>query len=133
MASQHFSGSSRLILIAEFIFVAYMLYALTTALYKSYQIDRHIAAFEAENVKIADENEQLSKDFAYFTSAAYQEKIAKQNFGLVVPGEQVIILPPDDGSYGGEGDLSVPSSIRRWDLMTNTEKWWAYFFERDRY
>ena len=123
---------TKIILLAEFLFVAYMLYVLTSSIYQSYQIDRHIAEFEQENKKIADENKKLSDDFEYYTSQAYQEKIAKQNFGLVNPGEQVLILPQGDAAtFSAEEEISN-KGLKRWNRYSMPQKWWKFFFENQR-
>jgi cell division protein FtsB len=121
------SNVTRFILIIEFVLVAYMLYALTSSVYRSYQIDQHIAQFERENQEIALENDRLSDDFAYYSSQAYKEKIAKQNFGLVNPGEQVIVIPDQNVVAQPEDELLQKKSARKWERLSNPEKWWNFF------
>ncbi len=110
-----------------------MLYVLTSSIYGSYQIDTYIARFEEENKKLADENQRLSDEYLYFTSRGYQEKIAKQNFGLINPGEEVIILPESDAiTFADEGDDSV-KNFRRWNAASTPRKWYWFFFEREKF
>ncbi|MBD3328390.1 hypothetical protein GF340_03740, partial [Candidatus Peregrinibacteria bacterium] len=87
------SNTTKMIIIGEFLLVAYLLFTLTSSVYKSYQIDVHIENFEKENARIEEENRRKSEDYDYYSSNAYIEKIAKQNLGLVNPGEEVIIIP----------------------------------------
>lgn len=127
------SRFARLILLLEFLLVAYMLYTLTSSIYKSYQIDQYIARFDEENQKLADENKSLSDDYLYFTSEAYQEKIAKQNFGLVNPGEEVIILPESEVATFSDMEEARVRYFRRWNAAKNSKKWFWFFFDKDRF
>ncbi|KKU79713.1 MAG: hypothetical protein UY05_C0023G0005 [Candidatus Peregrinibacteria bacterium GW2011_GWA2_47_7] len=127
------SNFTKVVLLLEFLLVSYMLYVLMSSVYRSYQIDRHIEQFELENTQLAVENEQLSKDFKYYTSPEYKDKIAKQSLGLVNPGEEVIVLPADETVVVSLIEQEQESNERRWDSYTNAQKWWIFFFDRDRF
>jgi cell division protein FtsB len=122
------SNIAKLIIIVELVLVVYLLNTLTVSVYRGYQIDQVIKDFERENQRIEAENKQKAEDYDYYTSENYIEKIAKQNLGLVNPGEEVIIIP-------GAGDKQVapnssdPDKIDLSDLE-NQEKWWIFFFDR---
>jgi cell division protein FtsB len=121
-----------MIIIAEFLVVSYLLYTLTKSVYQSYQIDQHIADFKKENDAIAQENMQKEADYSYYSSDAYIEKIAKQNLGLVNPGEQVIVIPSTSaGSTGvvGGAQPNQTSSDTSIQALSNPQKWWKFFFD----
>lgn len=126
------SNTSKIILIIEFFLLAYMFYVLSTSLYKSYQVDRFIASAEQENARLAAENSLLAEDFEYYRSDAYKEKIAKQNFGLVKPGEEVIILIPDQTAGASSEDIAYSTIRAYYDSLSNTRKWFLFFFDRAR-
>ena len=119
-----------MVIIGEFFLVSYLLYTLTVSIYKSYQIDQHIKAFEDENSRIEQENRQKSEEYDYYSSDAYVEKLAKQNLNLVKPEEEVIIIPnsavDDNGLVGGTTDNSDNSYV---DKLSNPQKWWKFFFD----
>lgn len=124
----HTSGLTKLIIIIEFVLVAYLIYSLTRNVYNSYQIDKYISDFEIENSQMEDENREKTQDYLYFTSEEYIDKIAKQNLGLVNPGEEVLILSPDvlDPDLAGEnGDLS---DFAKHSGDSNPKSWWSFFF-----
>lgn len=123
------SPTLRLIIIAGFIIVAYMLYALTVSIYRDYEIDRHIKNFEAEQAKLIAENQQKLEDYQYYTSKTYIEKIAKQNLGLINPGEQVIILPYEEDTSLTASEETEAEFELRLNKMNNPEKWWTFFFD----
>lgn len=118
-----------MVIIGEFILVSYLLYTLTVSVYKSYQIDQHILNFKKENDQIAEENRQKESDFNYYSSDAYIEKMAKQNLGLLNPGEELIVIPSTNSDTNAilgvtdmnENDVAIKSS-------TNPQKWWRFFF-----
>jgi len=126
------SRTTKAILIAEFILLAYMLYVLTNSLYKSYQIDRFIEAAALQNKKLAEENARLASDFEYYSSPQYREKISKQNLGLVRPGEEVIILAPERKAYVSPEEREFEFVKNYYESLSNPKKWYLFFFERRR-
>lgn len=124
----HTSGFTKFILIVEFLLVSYLLYSLTKNVYNSYRVDRYIEAFKAENAAIAEENRQKTENYLYFTSEEYIDKIAKQNFGLVNPGEEVIILSPDVLEDDVIADHDFEFEFARHSNMTNRQQWKNFFF-----
>lgn len=125
-----YTGLTKAIIFIEFFLVAYMLYALSSSVYKNYQIDQHIKNFEEENKKITEENSLKSDDYKYYTSDAYAEKIAKQNFGKKNPGEEVIILPKIDENVVLESEEIAEIDLKNKNKMTNPQRWWHFFFSR---
>lgn len=117
-----------MILIVEFALVSYLLYSLTKNVYNSYRVDQYIASFEAENSSIEEENRQKTEDYLYFTSEEYIDKIAKQNLGLVNPGEEVIVLSSDILSDDIEGEDFVGGDFAKHEGMSNAQQWWEFFF-----
>lgn len=127
----HTSNFTKMIIIVEFLVVSYLLYTLTKSVYQSYQIDQHIENFKKENDMIAQENKQKEADYSYYSSDAYIEKIAKQNLGLVNPGEEVIVIPSSvSGSTGVVGGTveEIEDDVRIQPLG-NPQKWWKFFFD----
>lgn len=123
----------RLVLIVGFFVVAYMLYNLTVSIYENYQIEKHITEFEARNAELKEENEQKLADFQYYTSEEYVEKVAKQNLGLINPGEQVVVIPDEDLIVLSEDaeEQRVAEQIRA--SWSTPKKWWKFFFSSNPY
>lgn len=121
-------GLMRLVLVVGFFLVAYMLYNLSVSIYENYQIEKHIEDFEARNAELRNENVQKLEDFQYYTSDEYIEKVAKQNLGLINPGENIIVIPDEDlvVTTGGAEDAFLAEQIRA--SWSNPKKWWKFFF-----
>lgn len=124
------SNFTNIIIIGLILLSAYLLYSLTLAFYKSHQIDIYIEDFEAENIRIEEENTKLVEEFDYVTSDAYIDKILKQNKGLINPGEEIIIIASNNDPLNGDEEFNL-SSIGKRDLnkLSNFDKWRVFIFE----
>lgn len=127
--------TTKIVLIIEFILLAYMLYVLSTSLYKSYQVDKFIATAADENKRLEQENSMLLEDYEYYRSQSYKEKIAKQNFNLIRPGEEVIVLLPDTktGKAPAIEDRVFAYTSKYYESLSNEKKWYLFLFDRDRF
>lgn len=133
MTTPQVSGTTKIILIAEFVLFAYMLYVLSTSLYKSYQVDNFIKSVQVENDKLENANSLLAEDYEYYKSDAYKEKIAKQNFGLIRPGEEVIILAAEQKNFLTQEDREFKATQQYYNSLSNPRKWFLFLFDRDRF
>lgn len=124
------SNITKLIIVVELILVIYLLNTLTVSVYRGYQIDQVIKQFEQDNNRIADDNRKKSEDYDYFTSSNYIEKIAKQNLGLVNPGEEVIVLPASSTDQTSTSSAQNRQESAELMDLSNDQKWWLFFFDR---
>lgn len=125
------SNLTKVIIIAEFCLVAYLLYSLTSNVYQGYQIDKYIRQFEEENKAIAVLNARMSDDYNYYTSDQYIDKIAKQNLGLINAGEEVLIVTPED-KMAIENEALASKEAQELSIyaLSNPQKWGKFFFDR---
>ena len=135
MTTPEVSRTTKMILIAEFVLLSYMLYVLSTSLYKSYQVDNFIKRAEEDNAKLEKSNSLLIEDYEYYKSVSYKEKIAKQNFGLVRPGEEVIILAKSTNQTPALSNEDRADLLSKgyYDKLNNPQKWFFFFFDRERF
>lgn len=124
------SNVAKLIIVVELILVIYLLNTLIVSVYRGYQIDKVIDLFETENRRIEEDNRKKTEDFEYFTSQNYIDKIAKQNLGLINPGEQVIVLSSQNLPKPGQILSSDESTDNILVDLENKDKWWYFFFDR---
>ena len=124
----HTSSFTKIIIIVEFLLIAYLIYSLTKNVYNSYKVDQYIEEFERENTVIETENRQKTEDYLYFTSEEYIDKIAKQNLGLVNPGEEVIILSSNIVLEETDDDENSANNFAKHSGMSNSGQWWNFFF-----
>ena len=127
-SSQQESNVMLAIIIVGFFMIAYMLYSLTLSIYRNYTINTHIANFTEVNARLQEENEAKLKNYEYYKSEQYKDKMAKQNLGLVNPGEEVIVIPPSARVEVFETEDIAAEKERKLSQMSNFSRWWEFFF-----
>jgi len=108
-----------------------MLYNLTVSIYENYQIDAHIQGFEEKNTELEEENLEKIESYQYYTSGQYIEKIAKQNLGLINPGEQVIVITEDDNDTILEAEYEETQTLVMRNSWSNARKWVEFFLNEN--
>jgi len=122
---------AKVIIMAGFAIVAYMLYNLTVSIYENYQIDSTIKSFEERNTTLEEENLEKIDSYKYYTSDQYIEKIAKQNLGLINDGEQVIIIAQDDNDTVLEAEYEEAQTLALRNSWSNPRKWMEFFLNEN--
>ncbi|NBP56469.1 hypothetical protein EBU71_08035 [bacterium] len=79
----------------------------------------------------------LEKVKEYISTSAYQEREAKQRLDLKKPGEEVVMITPGSITANLNNDelisiLRVPQAEKIIPAQSNQERWWAFFFDKDR-
>lgn len=99
---------------------------------------------ELEKQALIKQVERIKQDTAslesikeYISSSDYQEREAKQRLDLKKPGEEVVMITPDSitANLSNEELISIlrdPQAEKRIPAQTNLERWWAFFFDKDR-
>lgn len=124
------SNFTKMFIVVEFFIVSYLLYTLTASVYKNYEIDQLIKKFEYENTQKEQQILQMKGDLDYSQTIAYKEKILKQNFNYVYPGEKVIyIVDNKNGEEQWQNDEMKKKN--NFSGLSNPEKWWKFFFDSD--
>lgn len=87
--------------------------------------------------RIKQDTVSLEKVKEYISTSAYQEREAKQKLDLKKPGEEVVIITPGSitANLNNEELVSIlrdPKAEKRIPAQTNPERWWAFFFDKDR-
>ena len=87
--------------------------------------------------RIKQDTASLEKIKEYISTSAYQEREAKQKLDLKKPGEEVVMITPGSITANLSNDelisiLRDPKSEKRIPAQTNPERWWAFFFDKDR-
>ncbi|MDP2690811.1 MAG: hypothetical protein Q8O95_00155 [bacterium] len=89
-------------------------------MYKSYQIDLKKQWFIEENVRLAQSNSDLEKQYEYYKTDYFFRKEAKRKLNKKEPGEKVLILSGGDEKVRSGND---------WEIQENLiTRWWEYLF-----
>jgi len=99
---------------------------------------------ELEKQALIKQVERIKQDTAslesikeYISSSAYQEREAKQRLDLKKPEEEVVMITPGSitANLSNEELISIlrdPQAEKRIPAQTNPERWWAFFFDKNR-
>jgi hypothetical protein len=87
--------------------------------------------------RIKQDTLSLEKVKEYISTSAYQEREAKQKLDLKKPGEEVVMITPGSITANLSNDelisiLRDPQAEKLIPAQTNPERWWAFFFDKDR-
>ncbi len=105
------------LLTLAFIAVAFI----TLELYRQkVEVDNEIARLQQQADTLNHDNQQLSELIKYLDTPEFQEKEAREKLNLKREGEQVVILPEDDGNGHVAGAAEQE--------LSNPQKWFNYFF-----
>lgn len=74
------------------LFGVYITFAYISGFIEILRLERAIAAVEKEIEQVSLENEALREQLAVLRSPEYIERVAREELGLVMPGETAVIL-----------------------------------------
>lgn len=76
------------------VFVLYMTVSYATGFIQIWRVKNEIARVRAQIEAIEAHNQALREELAYLQSDEYIEKVAREELGLVMPGETAVIIAP---------------------------------------
>lgn len=82
------------------IFFAYMAIAYATSFSQIWRLKSEIQHIEEQIARVEARNQELREELEYLQSEEYIERVARQELGLVKPGETAVFVasPAGDGS-----------------------------------
>lgn len=107
----HWLGNAIGILIA-----AYLCASLATTLKRNYDLGHQISSMQRQISQLQRDKQDLAFRLQYYQTSSYQEREAKSKLGLVMPGENEIILPTPTPSVVAQPKAPKPhrSNLRLW-------------------
>lgn len=96
--------------------------------YRSRKIEREVEQLRQEAKRIQNENEQLAERIAYFETAEFQEKIAKEKLNLQKPDENVVVVKQGIKKEEVASVETLAVDDKQQDVP-NYLKWWNFFFK----
>jgi hypothetical protein len=131
--------SKQLTIVVGLAVVGFMSFGLALSFYRN-------ALFEETLKNIGDQNNALRgkiahdyQDLEYYRSAQYKDKYAKENLGLMSPGEKVLIITQETNVVSFPLEKSSTTSdqqeaayLELLRQMPITEHWTLYFFHKER-
>lgn len=84
--------SKQLTLLTGLPIVGIMAFSLFYSFYQNLLFEKTLQELEDKNRQIAENIEQGYRDIEYYRSSQYKDKIAKENLGLLNPGEKILLI-----------------------------------------
>ena len=85
-------------------FAVYMSVSYVSGFVQIWRMQSEIDRVRAEIEAVEAQNQELREELAYLQSNEYIEKVAREELGLVMPGETaVIVATPSGGETRGAG------------------------------
>jgi cell division protein FtsL len=96
--------------------------------YRSKTIEKEVESLRQEAQRIQSENEAMTQRIAYFETAQFQEKIAKEKLNLQKPDENVVVVKPGVGEQV-QLEKVQDEVLQDTEEQSNYLKWWDSFFK----
>ena len=122
----HYLTTNNVVLIVAAGIALSWVWASVQAVERNYQLQREVDA-KYRSLQLAKlQKETLEYERRYYKTSEYQELEAKRRLGLALPGEKVLVLPPNTDKakqLGGEqeqlavlppDDASAPPPLQQW-------------------
>ncbi|MFA6908442.1 MAG: septum formation initiator family protein [Patescibacteria group bacterium] len=119
---------SKLLLSVELLFLVLIGVALGKELVQKYTIEREINQLKEEYANLEKQKVDLEQLVTYFQTDSFQEEEARTKLGLIKPGENVIILPQQNGEDRAASSSSTTDESVSLSQSSNPQRWWSFFF-----
>lgn len=131
--------SKQLTIVIGLVVVGSMAFGLTVSFYRNVLFEGTLQNIQEQNRRLEEQIELSRHDLEYYRSAQYKDKYAKENFGLLNPGEKVLIITTQPSStLSPSGDTLAPTEKQKAAFeellrqIPTIEHWRMYLFHRDR-
>lgn len=126
-----------LIILILFVLLISISYQLSLIYQKRYAIEQEKNQFSQEIAKIQFQNTQLAQLQAYISSELYIDRELKKKLDYQNPGETAVIvsipeeeIPQDSVQFPSDQPTENTSLLP--SAETPIQKWWAFFFSKNR-
>ncbi|MCL5093555.1 MAG: septum formation initiator family protein [Patescibacteria group bacterium] len=103
-------------MIGIFLFI-YLVVMLGRTTYLNYNSSKQVKNLKSEIEALKEQNKKLADELEYLKSPAYIEKVARQRLGLKKPGEEVMVVVPDESGERVENKPEKPNYLKWWDYI----------------
>jgi len=131
--------SKQLTIVIGLTVVGFMAFGLALSYYRNVLFEQTLDNIRAQNGILRAEIDQGYRNLEYFRSSQYKDKYAKENLGLVNPGEKVLIiqqsthsLAPDEEESEMRKEQREAAYLELLRQMPILEHWKLYLFEKEK-
>ncbi len=109
LKNQYATTNNAVVFVAFFIAISWA-WGSVSVMQRNYKLQREIDSKERQATLMTLENERLKYEKKYYESDEYKEMAVRQRLGLVMPGENVVILPANS------------DAAKQWDASQQTKQ-----------
>lgn len=141
MSYQHLEPlSKQLTIVIGLSVVGFMAFGLALSFYRNLLFEQTLEGISEQNKILRLQIDQGYQDLEHFRSAQYKDKYAKENLGLIRPGEKTLIIThaPEENPFVLTKPQSGPTQQQEaayYELlrqMPTLEHWKLYLFHREK-
>ncbi len=140
MAYQHIEPvSKQLTIVVGLTVVGFMAFGLALSFYRNVLFEQTLEDIRQQNTALRMNIAGGYKELDYYRSTQFKDKYAKENMGLIKPGEKVLIIteqvrpldlsPFEESTVSEEKEAAFLELLRQMPVI---EHWKLFFFHRDR-
>lgn len=140
MAYQHIEPvSKQLTIVVGLTVVGFMAFGLALSFYRNVLFEQTLEDIDRQNEALRRNIAQGYRELDYYRSAQFKDKYAKENMGLIKPGEKVLIIteesrpldlsPLEQTTVSEEKEAAFLEFLRQMPVI---EHWKLFFFHRER-
>ena len=140
MAYQHIEPiSKQLTIVVGLTVVGFMTFGLALSIYRNALFEETLSDIRIQNSALRTRIVQGYRNLEYYRSQQYKDKYAKENLGVVRPGEKVLILTEKqpasgltaatDPAFAEEREATYLELLRQMPVL---EHWKLFFFHPER-
>jgi len=107
--------------------LAYLSFATVRKAMEVYQLNQQASQIRQEITQLKDRNAELRRQAEYLQSPEYVEKAAREQLGLVRPGDIPLVLVYPSGKEPPAEPAAAPPPSRS-SPPPNWQRWWSFFF-----
>jgi cell division protein FtsB len=106
---------------AGVLIVVYLVVVLGQTVKRNYDLGLQINSMKAQMGMLQDQNDELAYNIQYYKTGSYQEREARSQLGLQLPGENVVIIPGDTPA-----PTAVISPAKTTTPKSNFQQWLSF-------
>lgn len=131
--------SKQLTIVIGLTVVGFMAFGLALSFYRNLLFENTLEDIRAQNNILRDTIDAGYRSLEYYRSAQYKDKYAKENLGLVQPGERVLIITEaprrpeletaDSSAFTEQREAAYFELLQQMPVL---EHWQLYLFRREK-
>lgn len=120
---------NNIVIAVAFIIAAGWVMGSLSAMQRNYTLQKSVTLKQQQLQLVQLQVENLKLEQQYYGSTEYLQQAARESLGLALPGESVLILPPNSQTAINEDkNASQPSTIASTQKTSNLEQWINFLF-----